>query len=461
MESCTQGKGFKHEPKGNRLPWGEGSSKVGEVSRRRILLFSALAVALVIAVVIILATSGESPSVTTADGRRVKIEKVTFGTHHRFIQGKLWVRLLRPIRGKRWAAQHGCYETRFTNDRPALVVWARWEGISALNPAAVEATILDERGTESELVAYRSYSPNNNRGSPAYVAWSISNFPRRSARTRVRFYDRDKRYVPKRAAELAFSNPTRKRVDDWNGSKLPLGITTNHREFALTSIQQTSNALWRLNFVVRTNGVIDPSWLVGGVTASSASGNLVVIRSNLPTASTTNLAFQLRGALWPEEPMWRFGVEFVQAANFRPAELWTLTNLAIPPRNMPFQLTTNLLGPAGPPLQFRMESIPRMPPPLYGSRRFRRNANILVHFEARDRHLLLVEATDDRGRPIESEVDFGAPRTIYAFGLAIPDSARSVDLRFAVRRFVRVDFDVLSTSFSRANVPVGVDRSRN
>ena len=159
--------------------------------------------------------------------------------------------------------------------------------------------------------------------------------------------------------------------------------------------------------------------------------------------------------------MWRFGAEFVRTADFQPAELWTLTNLAIPPRNMPFRFTTNLPMLAGHPLEFKFESIARRPPPLYGSRRFRRNANIFVHFEAPDQHLLLVEATDDQGRRIESEVDLGAPRMIYAFGLAIPEGARNVDLRFAVRRVVPVDFDVLSTSLSRTNVVVGVDRSRN
>jgi hypothetical protein len=419
------------------------------------LLFGAVALALVIAVVLILAMSCETPSATTADGRRVTIEKVTFGTHHRFIHGKWWVRLLRPIRGKAWAAQRGAYETRFTNATPALMVWTRWEGIDKSHPVGIEATLVDGPGNESEVIVYRWFDGPPTYGNPpgtaAYrVAWIFNSHPRRSETLRLRVYDRDKRYILTQAVEIAFFNPKRvRRPSEWPGREPPLVITTNGVQFALTSAQETSNALWRLNFVVRTNGVIDPSWLAGGVTASSASGNLLVTRSNLPTATATNITFHLRGALWPEEPMWRFGVEFVRTADFRPAELWTLTNLAIPARNMPLQFTTNLPTLAGHPLQFKLESIPRAPPSPYRPRGIRRNANLYVHFEAPDRHLLLVEGTDDQGRRIESEVFPGAPRLHYFFGLEIPPGAQSLDLTFAIRSPTIVKFDVGGSSLTR------------
>jgi hypothetical protein len=419
------------------------------------LLVGALAVALMIAVVVILETSSKTPSATTADGRTVTIEQVTFGTHHRFIHGKWWVRLLRPIRGKSWAAQRGCYETRFTNDRPALMVWTRWQTIDKSQPFATEATVVDQSGTESEVNSYRWYdgplAHGNPPGAAAWrVGWVFNSYPRRSKTLRLRFHDRDKRHMLTQVVEVAFSNPKRKRrFSEWPRRELPLVITSNDVQFALTSVHETSNALWRLNFVVRTNGVIDPSWLVGGVTASSVSGNLFVTRSNLAAASATNIAFQLRGALWPEEPTWRFGVEFVRTADFQPAELWKLPNLAIPARNMPLQFTTNLSTLAGHPLGFKLESIPRAPPSPYRPRGIRRNANLYVHFEAPDRHLLLVEAKDDQGRRIESEVFPGAPRLHYFFGLEIPPGAQSVDLTFAIRPPTIVKFDAGGSSFTR------------
>jgi len=413
---------------------------------------------LAIAMVVFFATSRHPATATAADGRKITVERVTLGTHHHFTVGKWWARLLKPIRGKSWAAQRGCYEVRFTNDTPALMVWTRWEPVNRSNTVAVQAAIVDEHGTESELgLNHWNAVPGSFGGSsePAYVAWLFHNFPRRSEPLRLRIYERDKRSLLTQVVELTFSNPVLDRFTEWLGSELPVKVTTNDRGFVLNSAQQTSNALWRLSFSVRTNGAVDPSWLVGGVTASSASGNIFSTRSNLASAALANISFNLRGALWPEEPVWRFAAEFVHTADFQSGELWALTNVTIPIRGMPVQFATNIAADVRQPVEFKIESIPRRPPDRRGG--MRRNANIDVRFEAPDRHVLLVEAKDDQGRQIESEVDPGAPRTVYAFGLAIPEDARAVDLTFAVRRFVTVDFYVKGTSLSRTNVTASVD----
>jgi hypothetical protein len=416
----------------------------------RILLFIALPLSIVIAVVIVLTTSGGSPTATSADGRTVSIEKITFGTHHRFVQGKWWVRLLRPIRGNRWAAQRGCYETRFTNNWPALMVWTRWEGINHSNGVAVEATLLDENGTESELALNKwNAVPGVFTGGSqsARVAWLFNNFPRRTDTLRLRIYDRDKRYVPTQAVELAFSNPARRRFMEWRASDMPVHVSSNRTEFILSSVQQGSNALWRLNFVVRTNGTLDSSWRVGGITASSASGNVLSTRSNLAAAPVTNLTFQLRGALWPEEPVWRFAVEFFRATGFEPNELWALTNVAIPARASPLQFTTNLVSYRNHPIKFNLESAPQNTPWRRGD--IRRNANVSVEFEAGDAQLFLIAARDDQSREVRTEVFPGIPRHVYLFGLEIPQGAQSVNLTFGIRRAVVVKFDVAARSVTR------------
>ena len=429
----------------------------------------ALPVALTVGLIAFLVTSGDSPSATTSDGRKVTIEKVTFGTHHSFIQGKWWARLLRPIRGKAWAAQHGCYETRFTNNLPALMVWTSWKGLHRLNARLpVEATVLDENDVESELVLSRwNAPPGSLTGGPGpqygYVAWLFHNFPRRSETMRLRIYDRDIRHGPTQAVEIVFSNanPYRdgKVASKTRGKSLPIERAENGTTFVFQSLQQTSNALWQLNFAAHTNGVSDPSWLVGGMTVSSASGNLLMKRYNLGATSTSNIAFQLPGALWPEEPVWRFAAEFVRIVDFQARDLWTLTNVTIPVRGTPFQFTTNLAAYSDQPLELKLENVARTVP--YRPREIRRNANIYVRFEVPDRHLLLLDAKDDQARRIASEVDPGLPRMIYAFGLAIPDGARTVELTFALRRFLLINFDVLSTSLSRTNAAGSIDRSPN
>jgi hypothetical protein len=416
--------------------------------RQRILFIAGLVLVLCVLVFVVLFEG--RPVTVTADGRRIAIEKVTFGTHHSFTLGKWWVRLLKPIRGKRWAALRGTYETRITNDLPALMVWTRWEGLHRLNArVAVEATLVDETGIESELVLNRwNAFPESLSGGPGpqdgYVAWLFPNFPRQAKKIRLRIYDRDSRHAPTQAVEIAFSNPARTRTPERRGSVLPVVVTTNNAQFSLTSVQPSSNALWRFNFLVRTNGQPDYSWLVGSITASNANGNTLSTRSNLDTRGTTNLSFQLRGALWPEDPAWRFATAFLRTVDFQPSELWTLTNIAIPTRALPFHFTTNFISLGNRPAEFKLESVPRGVP--WRPRGIRRNANVYVLIEAPDLHLLLTEAVDDQGRQIPREVDPGAPGMVYAFGLAIPAGARSINLTFALRKPTIVTFDVAASA---------------
>jgi hypothetical protein len=417
--------------------------------RRTILFISALIVAL--GVVLFVGLAEGPPVAVAADGRRITIEKVTFGTHHSFTQGKWWVRLLKSILGKRWAAQRGGYQTRITNDVPALMVWTRWEGLHRSNSVAVTASMVDERGTESELVLNHwnaiPRSPGSN-SQPAYVAWLFNNFPRRASRIRLRIYGYDKRYL--QLVELAFPNPVRNRFREWRGSDLPVQVRTNGTEFTLRSVQQTSNALWLFSFGATTNARVDPTWQLRGITASSASGNIISTYSNLAMAAPTlrsefsTLNFHHRHALWPEEPVWRFTAEFYRTTDFRPNELWTLTNIAILPRGT-VQLTTNLASYANQRLTLKLVSRPPAipyPPPAT------RNADLRVIFEVAA-HVFLVAATDDQGKEVKTEVDVGAPPSIYSFGLAIPTGAQSINLTFAIRKPTVVTFDVAERSLTR------------
>jgi len=430
-----------------------GGTTVLRTKQRRLLFIAALIV--VLCVVLFLALREGPPLAVTADGRRIAIEKVTYGTHHSFTQGKWWARLLKPIRGKSWAAQHGCYETRITNDVPALMVWTRWEGLNRSNSVAVVAAILDKSGTESELVLNRwNAVPGSFDGDaqPAYVAWLFNNFPRHADKMRLRIYDRDKRYMPTQVVELAFSNPVRNRFPEWRGSELPVEVTTNGTVFILRSVQQVSNALWRFSFDSRPNGTNDPTWQVRGVTAASASGNILSTHSNLAIAvpalrsGFSTLNFHLRRALWPEEPVWRFAAEFYRTTDFQPNELWTLTNIAIPSRGAPFQLTTNLASHANQPLTFKLVSRPPAIP--YPPSAIGHNVELHVIFEAAA-HVFLVAAIDDQGKEVKTEVHLGAPPSIYAFGLAIPPGAQSLSLTFAIRKPTLVTFDVTELSLTR------------
>jgi hypothetical protein len=75
------------------------------MSRRKRIL-AAVFVALVVALVVFF-KSRVPAGATAADGRRCTLEKITHGTEHSFTTGKLWVRVLKPVLGTRWAAQRG------------------------------------------------------------------------------------------------------------------------------------------------------------------------------------------------------------------------------------------------------------------------------------------------------------------------------------------------------------------
>jgi hypothetical protein len=378
-----------------------------------------------------------------ADGRKVRIAKVTYGTDHRFTEGKPWVRLLKPLLGNAWAARRGCYEVRFTNATPVLMVWTHWDNMYDGSQRPAEATISDGHGTESELVLNRWNAqawynrPDDPRQSQAYVAWLFKNYPRQSDTLHLRIFDRDKRMAPNPAVRVTFQNPVRSKASPSSGKIPPLSVTNTGVEFILRNVSEISNALWRFDFLVRTNGQPDPCWRIARLTASTPAGNILATRSNIAPGAADPLTFELRGALWPDEPAWRFTVDFCRASDFEPFELWRANDVPVPPRGSPFQLSTNL-GAASSKFEFRLESIPQSAP----FSRLRRNANLFCQFYSESEQILLVRAADEQGREAKVEPGHVTPDGLRNFGLLIPRDAQTLDFTFAIRRSRVVTFDI-------------------
>jgi len=188
-------------------PTAPARQTVKSMSRRKCMI---VAFAVLFAIIILLLQRHAAPAVTAADGRRLKIEKITYGTQHSFTLGKPWVRVLKPLLGARWAARRGCVEMRFTNGPPALMVWTRWTGISSTNPLPVEATILDEHGSESEVMLARWnqtdwWAHTNRFDSTSYVAWMFPHATGGSRALRLRVYGRDKHYGQNQVAEISLN----------------------------------------------------------------------------------------------------------------------------------------------------------------------------------------------------------------------------------------------------------------
>jgi hypothetical protein len=412
--------------------------------RKRIL--AAVFVAMAVALVLVL-RSRTSASATAPDARRVTVEKITYGTKHSFTLGKAWVRVLKPVLGTRWAARHGCVKMQFTNAEPALMVWTRWSGVSITNPLSLEATILDEHGTESELVLSRwnesdARAHTNRFDSTSYVGWIFRNYPRRSRSLSLRIYDRDTDYRPIPVVQISFPNPAPKRYPRWTGRQAPVSRTNEGAVFTLEEVNG-ADALWNDRFQVTTNGLPDASWQVASLQATDATGNIIGARTNVMANAHLKTVFTLRGALWPDERARRLSVEFCRAFDFSTNELWTTPPLDV----LPF---TTAAGPiTNSSVNGHIVVVKVFDPGqaflLAGSRA---NGVAWVSLETNPvpACLMLVRAQDDLGREVEHKPVSVTPDHKYVYDLFRPTGGRAVRLTFAVRQSTIIDFDVAAES---------------
>jgi hypothetical protein len=416
--------------------------------RNRIFLAIAVFVAILLAIVVLFPRL--PPGAAAADGRRLTIEKITWGTDHSFTLGKLWVRVLKPILGTPWAARRGCVEIHFTNAEPALMVWTRWTGISMTNPLPVEATILDQQGTESEMVVCRwnqsDFQIQTNRfESTSYVGWIFGNYPRRSRTLSMRIYDQKRQHRERPVVEMAFANPAPTKYPQWSGERLPMTRTNNGgTEFTLKAVTAESTGWWA-HFQTQTDGA--RSWQTGGITTRDVTGNSAT-RRIIPAASLNRHGvFALPGALWPGERAWRFSVEFCRGGEFADDELWTTPSLALQPASAATSVAITNFSLNGSTLmvwqpQLRAEAMPW--PGKTGQ-----SAGIGARLDAGSAplRLFLVRAVDEQNREVQIDQ---SPSSFsmgwYHFEFLVPARAQSLRFTFAVRKSVMIDFDVAAES---------------
>jgi hypothetical protein len=424
--------------------------------RRRPVLWTVVGLAIIFAVLAGMLLTSRPPFATASDGRSARIEKVTYGTEHSFTaRGPVWVRILRPVLGTRWAAVRGSYETRLTSTNPVMVVWTRWSGISGTNPLPLEASIVDAHGTESELVVrdwnQTDYWAHTNRfESTNFLAWMFPNYPRRSDPLRLRIYDRDARNERQRVLEMAFPNPGPRRYRQWPGEPPPITYTNAGVEFTLKSFTQATPSSWNAAFDVRTNGAVDSSWQVGRIYARDATGNFVSTMTNVIAGGHGPAPIALQGTLWPDERAWKISAEFCRAFDFASNECWTTPQIPIRPvtqawgtnislTNVAVNGSTVVLG--------ELESNISVPLP----RNLRGSVMLtawLLNMSVPSR-LFVVSAVDDRQREVQIQPgtrvwiqQTASDDGWHMFSLLPPPESKALQFTFAVRKATPVEFQV-------------------
>jgi hypothetical protein len=415
--------------------------------RRRPVLWMIVLFAVLLALLAALLLSVHAPTATAGDGREVTIEKVTYGTDHRFTQGKLWVRLLKPFLGTPWATRRGCFETRLDSTNPVMMVWTRWTGISRTNPLPLEVSIIDENGAESELVSARWnqsdwWARTNRFESTSRVAWMLQNYPRRDDPLRMRVYERDTKYNPRLVVEIALPNfgPTRHR--QWSGRKTPISVTNSGVEFTLKEFRNLATNIWNAQFEVRTNGQPDSSWQIAGLYATDATGNLLSARAEVIAATLHVPVITLNGALWRGERAWKISAEFCRAFDFQPHELWTSPDLASPFTSIPGATNLSLTNVVG--------GCTLVLSGVY-SRHYGDRATLTAWFgnmPAASR-LFLVDAVNDLRRQIVVQQIASNPVGWHTFSLVVPPDSKTARFTFAVRRTTSVAFDVANPAVAQ------------
>src|SRR2546425_748286 len=85
---------------------------------------------------------GAARSATLADGRRVTIEKITYGTNHQFVYANLLAKLASPIVPGQWKAKMGVRTVTMQTPPGSVVIWGVWKFPTGANRPAMNGSLM-------------------------------------------------------------------------------------------------------------------------------------------------------------------------------------------------------------------------------------------------------------------------------------------------------------------------------
>jgi hypothetical protein len=384
---------------------------------------------------------------------------VTHGTNHVLIIGKPWVKLARRFLSQRSRHKLGLRVYERSTPEPATIFWTRWR-FSPTNTPPRFASVIDRNSVESEpeRAVIDTSNPKTRVG---VVGYRFYNYPRRQKRVRLRFYERDRLYRPQQVAELVVRNPSRAvdardsdELQPWQAQELPIRVQQGSVEFVMQSIQSGRPAAPEFQdpyvfvapsttalFSVREKGVPSGAWTVRKLEAMGKAGNRFSLDQPLVGVVDDQLAVAFSNILWPDEPDWRFRVEFSRTKDYAPEDMVTLRSL--PPIKIAHPFVTNVHVNIGGVSVTSLE-LKGSTQLVRAKARYRRTTDLTVRFQrgSDEIRLDLAGAVDQAGRP----VPFGDRKDLwdgrYVAGLEIRPGVETVDLTFAVHRSFFVDFTV-------------------
>jgi hypothetical protein len=409
-----------------------------------------------------------------ADGCEVILKAVTFGTEHRYVAGKPWFKMLAPVIPARWHARLGLKVVTHRSGTPSLVAWVQWRGGGPNQREFTDASVFDGHGFESEPHRAVSTVFLQDRPRGAVRAWEFAHFPRRGKTVGLRLYTRGAAYNADLLAEFRFPNPARQKYPSWKASPLPSTRHDGGWAFSLTKFTTGEPIPEKLKpsrgwvapwtaatFRVTEGGLPTDAWMVAGIEARDATGNVSYFSSAAVERKDGKMIFGFNAPLWPDEPAWKLKVEFSRVTEFAENEVFVVSGVPLPEPGGKTLVRTQAVVQGA---QVTFETLSRS----VSARSFqgiRGNAEASLHLVPTEgRRLILAQATDEHGHVVQSvlaaatsgggsEFDLAdrsrvqnrmlpnaGPEGWYNFMLEVPAVARSLTFTFAAPKSRFLEF---------------------
>lgn len=391
--------------------------------------------------------------IITADGRQLTIRQVTFGTHHKFVYGSVWAKLLGPALPASWTAKGRLRTFEHKTQDPVLVIWGDWLLEPKASQPAPMSICSDANSTNSEFVtAGTGWTSVTGKGR-VITTWTITNFPRRARSLKFQVCDWDASYQLKPVATYNLPNPARKRYTKWPAERYPMLRETNGITFRMDNFRKgrfisqpwmsifpgsnLSTGYVALFEVKQPAGAL-AKWKVEHLTITDATGNRVDSRLQPSIPVGDYIVFGLNTTLWSSEKTWNFRTEFTRTSGFRSNELCTIKGIPVVTSDGPTQMVTSAQANGVSIIAIKMRRISGGPLTVI---RIAQNIELEPLLAAANTNpvVKLVGAIDDRGRNLAHDISFYKLEPLN-FGVALLPDSQSFDLTFAVQEPVSLEF---------------------
>jgi hypothetical protein len=385
-----------------------------------------------------------------ADGTSVQLKGVLYDRQFRLRTGTRWCDYLAMGLPERWAkALDGQYVRIGTSN--TLTVWLTLD--RKQSPIIdFRGTTVDAHGCEFGLEPVNLYAVDQQ----VVAVYESNLFPRGEESFRFRLFERQPDGSWLAVAEFPLKNPNRQTRMAWKAEPFPITNRVDGVAFTLVDLKSgmavgtfpprpPKNAeregvaiKWRLPSSERWT--VD--WELADFNGISDAFGQNAARGGYASSLQNNGEYLVcveRG-LCVEEPVWKVGAEFVRRKDFPSNELWTIRGIAVPSSNAAtlVNLSTNLNGAT---IQLMGISGATCPTPKIRRSLSGPIAHVVCASIPAGAKLNLVRAVDDAGRDANGG-SRSSDGSDHAFGLKIPNGAKSLDLTFAVTKRVPVTYYV-------------------